>query len=112
MVYYQVYLFQSNTSACHCVTSQIVQNSQTLGQFFEPLYLELFLPEWRNTILQCLGPNPLLQTIIDIDAGYRTQFFGVLWQKEMDKYYLEMELNMGVWEQLGRCEFGPEARIN
>jgi hypothetical protein len=75
-------------------------------------YLVLFLPEWRNTILQCLGPNPLLQTIIDIDAGYRTQFFGVLWQKETDKYSLEMELNMDVWEQLGRCGFGPEARIN
>jgi len=48
MVYYQVYLFQSNTSTCHCVTSQIVWNSQTLGQFFEPLYIQIWMPvEYR-----------------------------------------------------------------
>jgi len=75
-------------------------------------YLELFLPEWRNMILQLFGPNPLLQVVADAHASYRTQFFGVLWQKETDKYSLEMELNMDVWEQLGRCEIGPEARIN
>ena len=75
-------------------------------------YLELFLPEWRNMILQLFGPNPLLQAVADAHASYRTQFFGVLWQKETDKYSLEMELNMDVWEQLGRCEIGPEARIN
>ena len=66
-------------------------------------YLQLFLPEWRNFIL-LFGPNPRLQAIIDIDAGYRTQFIGVLW-KETDRYCLEKVLYMDVWGQLSGMEF-------
>jgi hypothetical protein len=39
MVYYQIYLFQSNTFVYHCVINQTLQDGQTLGQFFEPLYV-------------------------------------------------------------------------
>ena len=39
MVYYQIHLFQSNTFVCHWVIIQTLQNGQTLGQFFEPLYV-------------------------------------------------------------------------
>lgn len=74
-------------------------------------YIQLFLPEWRNFIL-LLGPNPRLQAIIDIDASYRTQFIGVLWKKETDRYCLEKVLYMDVWGQLSGMEFGEEARIN
>ena len=39
MVYYNIHLFQSNTFVYHCVINQTLQNGQTLGQFFEPLYI-------------------------------------------------------------------------
>ena len=40
MVYYKIHLFQSNTFVYHCVINQTLQNGQTLGQFFEPLYIK------------------------------------------------------------------------
>jgi hypothetical protein len=67
IVYYQVYLFQSNISTGHCVTSQIVWNSQTLEQFFEPLYIlrhcqlvycwisGRYYSIWCKLIPQCCG---------------------------------------------------------
>ena len=39
MVYYPWHLFQSNGFVYHCVIIQTLQNGQTLGQFFQPLYL-------------------------------------------------------------------------
>ena len=75
-------------------------------------YLELFLPECRNLVLQLLGPFPPLQAVVRINVEYRTEFIGVLWQKETDRYVLEKELNVDVWAQLGRCVIRPEATIN
>jgi hypothetical protein len=44
MVYYQIYFFQSNTSAYHCVINQTAWNSQTLGQFLSHNITELLTP--------------------------------------------------------------------
>jgi hypothetical protein len=75
-------------------------------------YTELFLPEHRNDIMYQIGRFPHLQAIVDIKPEYRMEFIGVLWQKETDKYVLEKERDMDVWEQLGRCEIRAEATID
>ena len=36
-------------------------------------YLELFVSDRRNEILQNLGPNPLLQTVVNINLNYRSE---------------------------------------
>ena len=45
MMYYHIYLYHSSKYNYHCVITQILQNGQTLGQFFELLYLPSL---WRN----------------------------------------------------------------
>ncbi len=59
-----------------------------------------------------LGPFPRLQAVVDINEEYRMEFIGVLWQKWMDKYVLEKELDMDVWAQLGKCKIGAEVMID
>jgi hypothetical protein len=49
MVYYKIHLFQSNTFVYHCVINQTLQNGQTLGQFFEPLYT-IFRCEFNGSV--------------------------------------------------------------
>ena len=39
MMYYDIYLYHGNKYTYHCVITQTLQNGQTLGQFFELLYL-------------------------------------------------------------------------
>jgi hypothetical protein len=42
-------------------------------------YLELFLPEWQNTILQCLGPNPTFKqslTLMQATEHNSLEFYG------------------------------------
>ena len=39
MMYYHIYLYHGNKYNYHCVITQTLQNGQTLGQFFELLYL-------------------------------------------------------------------------
>jgi hypothetical protein len=34
------------------------------------IYLELFVSDRRNAILRNLGPNPLLQTVVNINSNY------------------------------------------
>jgi hypothetical protein len=75
-------------------------------------YTELFLPEHRNDIMYQIGRFPHLQAIVDIKPEYRMEFIGVLWQKETDRYVLEKERDMDVWEQLGRCEIRAESTID
>ena len=38
-MYYHIYLYHSNKYNYHCVMTQTLQNGQTLGQFFELLYV-------------------------------------------------------------------------
>jgi hypothetical protein len=75
-------------------------------------YLELFLPEHQNFILQLLSTFPSLQAVVNINTEYRIGFIGVLWQKERGRYVLEKELDMDVWAQIGKCMIRPEARID
>jgi hypothetical protein len=44
-------------------------------------YLKLFIPTKRNEILRMLGPNPLFQSVIDIDQAYRLSIKGCLFEK-------------------------------
>ena len=39
MIYYHIYLYHGNKYNYHCVITQTLQNGQTLGQFFELLYV-------------------------------------------------------------------------
>ena len=39
MMYYHIYLYHGNKYNYHCVITQTLQNGQTLGQFFELLYI-------------------------------------------------------------------------
>ena len=41
MMYYHIYLYYGNKYNYHCVITQTLQNGQTLGQFFELLYIEV-----------------------------------------------------------------------
>jgi len=75
-------------------------------------YSELFHSNYRNDIIRLLGPFPRLQDVVNVDAQYRTEFVGVLWQKWTDKYVLEKDRDMDVWGQLGRCVIRPDAMIN
>jgi hypothetical protein len=45
-------------------------------------YLSLFIPTRRNVLNAILGPNPLLQAVIDIDPTDRLEIEGFLWEKE------------------------------
>ena len=67
---------------------------------------------YQNDIMHLLGPFPRLQDVVNVDAQYRTEFVGVLWQKWTDKYVLEKDRDMDVWAQLGRCVIRPDAMIN
>ena len=40
MMYYHIYLYYGNKYNYHCVITQTLQNGQTLGQFFELLYIK------------------------------------------------------------------------
>ena len=41
MMYYHIYLYHGSKYNCYCVITQTLQNGQTLGQFFELLYVDL-----------------------------------------------------------------------
>jgi len=75
-------------------------------------YSELFLPEYRNEIIYQLGSFPRLQVVVDINMEYRTEFIGLLWQMERNKFLLEKVLFTDVWAQLGGWEIRPEATID
>ena len=104
------------------VVDEIISRSEFIGSrqmkiiLFQPpegyRYSELFHSNHRNDIIRLLGPFPRLQDVVNIDAQHRTKFVGVLWQKETDRYVLEKERDMDVWEQLGRCEIRAESMID
>ena len=43
MMYYHIYLYHGNKYNYYCVITQTLQNGQTLGQFFELLYVTFIM---------------------------------------------------------------------
>jgi hypothetical protein len=77
-------------------------------------YVELFVPDKRNNILQDLGPTPLLQSIIDIDSSHRSTVKGSIWQKQPDIICVVKGLmKKDVWEEVLEwgARVGAGARI-
>ena len=48
MMYYHIYLYHGNKHNYHYVITQTLQNGQTLGQFFELLYVEVTMKIWDH----------------------------------------------------------------
>ena len=63
MMYYHIYLYHGNKCNYHCVITQTLQNGQTLGQFFELLYVHSPMTSWALNAL-ALGNNDI-QIILD-----------------------------------------------
>jgi hypothetical protein len=76
-------------------------------------YLELFVPTKRNEILSMLGPNPLLQSVIDIDSVYRLSIEGYLIEEE-EGFLKVVKANIGMeaWAQvIAWDDFRQEVRV-
>jgi hypothetical protein len=63
-------------------------------------YIELFIPTKRNEILEVLGPNPLLQTIINVNPAYRFSAKGALLEKEAGHLWFETGHLIDGWMQV------------
>ena len=64
-------------------------------------YLALFIPTRRNVLNAILGPNPLLQVVIDIDLADCLEIEGFLWEKEEGLLKLiEGDVQMNAWERI------------
>jgi hypothetical protein len=77
MVYYQIYLFQSNTFVYHCVINQTLQNGQTLGQFLEQLYQDTNkenIPDIRGGRLVAIRIFPIVNIMIDVFDSATNKF--------------------------------------
>jgi len=65
-------------------------------------YLMLFIPTRRNVLNAILGPNPLLQVVIDIDPTDCLEIKGFVWEKEEALLKLiEGDVQMDAWKLLG-----------
>ena len=76
-------------------------------------YLELFVPTKHNEILSMLGPNPLLQSVIDIDSVYRLSIEGYLVEEE-EGFLKVVKANIGMeaWVQvIAWDDFRQEVRV-
>ena len=76
-------------------------------------YLELFVSDRRNEILGILGPNPLLQTVVDINPSYRSTVEGAIWEKESNFLcVVKGFIKKDVWGQVMLWyDYQPGARI-
>jgi hypothetical protein len=75
-------------------------------------YAELFVPGKRQEILEHLGPEPLLQSVIDINPTHRFAIKGYLWEKEPGVFCVLKGLTRNdVWEQIFRWNRGSGAKI-
>ena len=55
MMYYHIYLYHGNKHNYHCVITKTLQNGQTLGQFFELLYLVTSPTDVLSLLLWYMG---------------------------------------------------------
>jgi len=64
-------------------------------------YLVLFVPTRRNVLSAILGPNPLLQVVIDIDPTDRLEIEGFVFEKEEGLLKLiEGDVQMDAWARV------------
>ena len=62
-------------------------------------YLQFFITTKRNEILEALGPNPLLQTIININPAYHCVITGVVLEKGTGHLLFERDFSIDGWTQ-------------